>query len=184
MAIGTVVLVLVLLAGCSSLSHPDIYGARASGDGTTFELEMASCNGDYGVVVAESTEQVRVDITDQRRRSPFYGDDCSDAVGPIQLAEPLGDRRLMDGFHNVEIAVRYYPWNQVKYSDAEYLNAVEAAAQCVEELDPDAVVTITTHPDGYPDLHVDTPDLGDGERRIGEPAFVTCNERHVVPLSR
>ena len=61
--------------------------------------------------------------------------------------------------------MRYYPWNQVKYSDAEYLAAVEATAQCVEEFDPDAVVTITTHPDGYPDLHVDTLTLVTGNAK-------------------
>lgn len=172
----------LLASSCSS--QPDIYGAEASGDGVTLHFEMSACHGDYAVTIGEDAEQVSVSITDQRRRSPFSGgDDCADFVGPISLDAPLGDRRLVDTAHGVEIPVVFTPWNQVLYSDADYLAAVEAAARCVEELDSEAVVSIVTHPDGYPDLRVTLPDLGDGESRQGNPES-DCVEQHIDPLRR
>ena len=179
----SLVLAVALLASSCS-SHPDIHYAEASGDGTTLHFDMNACHGDYAVTVSEDTEQVRVSITDQRGRSPFSGgDDCADQVGPVRLEAPLGDRLLIDAFHNVEIPVVYTPWNQGKHSDADYLAAVEAAARCVEELDSEAVVSIVTHPDGYPDLRVVLPDLGDGESRSGNPEGA-CVEQHIDPLRR
>ena len=175
------VLSLILLAGCSS--HPSIYGAEASGDGRSLQLDVAACNGQHALVVSENPEEVRITITDQRRRSPFGGDDCADVVGPLQLDAPLGDRVLVDGSHNVEIPVRYSPWNQTEYSEADYRAAVEAAGRCVEEASPDAVVTITTHPDGYPDLTVEWPDLGNGEQSTRD-SFSDCNNEYVEPLRR
>jgi hypothetical protein len=179
--LGVGMVSLIVLTGCSS--HPSIYGAEASGDGKTLHLEIAACNGDYSTVVTESTEEVRIAITDQRQRSPFYGDDCADVLGPLRLGEALGDRLLIDDSHRVEIPVRYYPWNQTKYSEADYLAAVEAAGRCVQEASPDAVVTITTHPDGYPDLSVEWSDLGDGEQSTRD-SFPDCNNRYVEPLRR
>lgn len=72
-------LLVVLAAGCSS--QPDINAAEASGDGLTLHLEMASCNGDYTISVEENTDEVRVEITDHRRRSPLYGEDCASRAG-------------------------------------------------------------------------------------------------------
>jgi hypothetical protein len=145
---------------------------------------MSACHGNYAVTISEDTEQVSVSITDQRRRSPFSGgDDCADYVGPISLEAPLGSRRLVDTAHNVEIPVVYAPWNQGKFSEADYLAAVEAAARCVGELDSEAVVSIVTHPDGYPDLRVVLPELGDGESRLGNPESA-CVEQHIDPLRR
>ncbi len=179
---GLVLAAALLASSCSS--QPDIYGAVASGDGVTLHFEMAACHGDYAVTIGEDAEQVSVNITDQRRRSPFSGgDDCADGVGPIHLETPLGDRRLVDTAHDVEIPLVFTPWNQAKYTDADYLVAVEAAAQCIEGLDSEAVVSIVTHPDGYPDLRVTLPDLGDGESRPGNPESA-CVEQHIDPLRR
>jgi hypothetical protein len=171
----------VVLTGCAS--QPEIYGASASGDGTTLEFEMAACHGDYAVTISQSAEEVRVRITDQRRRTPLSGGDaCADGVGPIELDEPLGGRRLIDDAHNVDIPVAYSPWNQTKYSESDYRTAVESAAHCIEELEPDAIVRIVTHPDGHPDLDATLPDLGDGESR--QDMVPLCIERHVEPLRR
>lgn len=168
-------------AGCAS--QPEIYRAQSTGDGTTLHFEMNACHGDYAVTVGATDDAVRIAITDQRRRSPFSGgDDCSDVVGPIVLEQPLGDRLLVDDAHGVEIPVVYTPWNQAEHSEADFLAAVEAAARCVEELDPEAAVRIVTHPDGYPDLDVTLPELGDGESR--QDFTSTCIERHIDPLRR
>jgi hypothetical protein len=172
----------MLIASCSS--QPEIYRAQASGDGITLHFEMNACHGDYAVTISEDVNEVRVSITDQRRRTPFSGgDDCSDAVGPIFLEQPLGDRRLVDSSHDVELPVLFTPWNQAKYSEVDYLAAVEAAAECVKSIDPEATVSIVAHPDGYPDLRVSPPDLGDGESRQTNPESV-CVEQHIDPLRR
>jgi hypothetical protein len=169
----------VLLVGCSS--QPDIYRAEASGYGKSLQFEMAACHGDYAVTLSEGSEEVRVAITDQRRLTPFSGrDDCADHVGPLLLSQPLGDRRLVDGNHGVDIPVTYWPWNQTLYSDAEYLAALEAAALCVEALESEATVTVTTAEDGYPFLDVELPDLADGQS--GFDPSVGCIEQHVDPL--
>ena len=179
---GLVLAAALLASSCSS--QPEIYRANASGDGVTLHFEMGACHGDYAVTIGEGAEQVSVSITDQRRRSPFSGgDDCADVVGPIHLDTPLGDRRLVDTARDVEIPVVFAPWNQATHSEADYLAAVEAAARCIEELDSEAVVSIVTHPDGYPDLRVTLPDLGDGESRPGNPESA-CVEQHIDPLRR
>lgn len=104
-------------------------------------------------------------------------------MGPIHLDEPLGDRALIDGFNDADITVWYTPWNQSQYTEAEYLAAIEAAAACVEKAEPDATVTTATHPDGYPILSVEWPDLGDGQSRSEAGAFA-CIEQHIDPLRR
>ncbi len=143
---------------------------------------MNACHGDYAVTISEDLEEVRVSITDQRRRTPFSGgDDCGDVVGPVVLEEPLGDRRLIDTNHDIEIRVLFTPWNHSKYSGADYLSAVEAAAQCIEDMDRQATVSIVTNQGGNPDLRVDLPELGDGESRQINPETV-CVEQHIDPL--
>lgn len=172
----------VLIASCSS--QPEIYRAKASGDGITFHFEMNACHGDYAVTISEDSEEVRVSITDQRRRTPFSGgDDCGDVVGPIVFEQPLGHRRLVDTAHDAEIPVLFTPWNQAVHSEADYRAAVEAAAQCIESIEPEAIVSIVAHPEGYPDLRVSLPELGDGESRQTNPESV-CVEQHIFPLRR
>jgi len=90
---------------------------------------------------------------------------------------------LVNGSDRFEIPVWYSPWNQAKYTETEYLAAVEASGRCVQEASPDAVVTITTHLDGYPDLSVDWPDLDDSERSIMN-SFPDCNDQYVQSLRR
>ena len=144
---------------------------------------MGACHGEYAVAI-DDAERVSVSIRDQRRRSPFSGgDDCADTVGPIHLEAPLGDRRLVDTAHDIEIPVVFTPWNQAKHTDADYLAAIEAAARCIDDLDNEAVASIATGPGGYPELRVALPDLGDGESRPGNPE-AACIERHIDPLRR
>jgi len=173
------VAVAVLLGGCAS--QPDIYRANASGDGLTLEFEMGSCNGDYRVVVDEGSERVIVGITDQMRRSPFWGSDCDGVAGPVQLEQPLGDRVLLENrVQGIVTPVTYWPWNQTRYSEVEYLAALDAAAQCVEAAESEATVTVMTNEDGWPILDVELPDLADGQS--GHDPSVSCVEQHVDPL--
>lgn len=180
-SLGALVVGVVLLVGACSY-QPGVLDAISSGDGQTLSLSMNNCHGDYDVAVVETGDQVRITVTDMRSPIRLSGDDCSDAV-TVELAEPLGDRRLVDGGGTV-IAVTYEPWNQTKFSEAEYLAALEAARDCIIESEPDTVVTIGTHPNGYPELDIEAPDLGNGEQQIGVPASVTCIETHVAPLTR
>lgn len=182
--IGSLIgLLAVLAAGCSS--QPEIYDASASGDGVALYFSMNECHGEYDVNVDETDDEVSIAIFDRRRRGLFAGgDDCSDRVGPIHLLEPLGDRRLIDTSRNANIPVTYEPWNRTKHTDADYAAAVASAAQCVEELDPEATVEIVTHRDGYPELNVTLPELGDGEDDSGRDMTSVCIERHIEPLRR
>ncbi len=59
-----------------------------------------------------------------------------------------------------------------------FLAAVEAAAECIESIDPEAIGRIVAHPDGYPDLRVSLPELGDGESWRTNPESV-CVEQHI-----
>ncbi len=102
-AIVVMAVATLLASGCSA--HPDIYRAEASGDGTVLHFEVGACNGDFDTVVDENVDRVTVNITDRRQRNPFYGDDCGGVVGPIQLAQPLGDRLLINGSDRSEIPV-------------------------------------------------------------------------------
>ena len=170
----------LVAAACSY--QPEIYNAVASGDGQTLSFSMNNCHGDYAVWVTETPNRVSVEITDNRSPIRLSGDDCADAV-TVELTEPLGERHLVDGGGST-IDVTYYPWNQTKYTEAEYVAALEAARDCITKLEPDTVVTIGTHPDGYPYLDVDASDLGDGEQQIGAPASSVCTDNHVEPLTR
>jgi len=175
-----VVAAAMLITSCSS--QPEIFRAQSSGHGTTLHFEMNACHGDYAVTISEDLEEVRVSITDQRRRTPFSGgDDCGDVVGPVVLEGPLADRRLIDTSHGVEVSVLFTPWNQSRYSAADYLAAVEATAQCVKNMEPEATVSIVTNQDGHPDLRVNLPELGDGESQQINPETV-CVEQHIDPL--
>ena len=172
---------LLIVAGCSS--NPEIYSASSSGDGLTLDLSMNACHGEYTPVVGVSADQASVKITDSRSRVSFAGDDCADSVR-VTLDSPLGDRLLVNSSDGSVIDVTYEPWNQTKYTDAQYLAALEAAADCVAEREPDALVSIDTHPDGYLVLHIESRDLGDGEYEIGEPPASGCRRTHIEPLTR
>lgn len=170
----------IVTAGCSS--QPDIYRVVASGDGMSLQMQVASCNRDYDVVVNEDSDQVHVEVTDQRRRNPFAGtDDCSDGV-EVLLDQPLGDRRLIDSIHGVELPVAYWPWNQTLYSEAEYRAALKAAGRCVMALESEATVATAMSDDGYPFLDVKLPELADGQS--GSDPTGPCLREHVEPLRR
>ncbi len=172
--------VTLLVSACSY--QPGIHNAVASGDGRTLDLSMNNCHGDYSVSIIETSDRVSIEVTDNRTPISLSGDDCADSVH-MNLDEPLGSRTLVNDLDGSEINVTYRPWNQGKYSEAEYIAAIEAAAACVEKAEPDASATISTHPDGYPILSVDWPDLGDGQSRSEAGAFA-CIEEHIEPLQR
>lgn len=170
-------LVAVGIAACSY--QPEVYGAVASGDGTSLDIELNNCGGDYSVEVDETSERVVVGITDNRTPLSLGGNDCADAV-QVDLNDPLGDRQLLTG-GGEEIDVTFYPWNQQKYSEAEYIEALEATTECILGQEPDTKVTMEIHPDGYPDLRVVAPGQGSATNAMVE-AFIACSQLHVDPL--
>lgn len=176
--IVTGVAVALLLVGCSS--QPEIERAEVSGDGTSLVIMMASCNADYSLSVSESSDEVRVIVIERDRHSSLWCDAGAGLVGPVQLDEPLGDRVVFDGGRDIEIPVSYWPWNQTRYSDAEYLAAMQAAARCVEGLEPQATVAVATSDDGYAFLDVVAGEPDAEQSSID--ATEACFERHVEPL--
>lgn len=165
------------MAACSY--QPDVYGAVASGDGTSLEVELNNCGGDYSIEVNETSERVVIEVTDNRTPLSLGGDGCADVI-QVGLDDPLGDRQFLTG-GGEDIDVTFYPWNQQKHSEAEYIEALEAATQCILDAEPDARVIMVTHPDGYPDLNVEAKDQDSATNAIVE-AFVSCSDRHVEPL--
>ncbi|MCL1602026.1 MAG: hypothetical protein M3112_10925, partial [Actinomycetia bacterium] len=134
MPLGLVLLSVVLVVSSCS-SQTGILDAEASGDGKTLTLSMKACHGNYEVGVDEGRDRVTVNATDQRFPIRFSGDDCSDQL-TVELAEPLGERHLVDGSNGAFVHVTYEPWNQTRYSEAEYRAALESAAECILEEDP------------------------------------------------
>jgi hypothetical protein len=172
------VLAAAMLTACSS--EVRILEVVASGDGTRLGIGLDACGGTYAVTVGESTEQVMLTFTDQRSPVRIGGDDCSD-FWSVDLATPLGDRALVDGARGEELEVRYEPWNQQRYTEAEYRAALEATATCIAAADPEARVAIVDGPAG-PSLDVDLGDLPDGASRA-DPVL-PCSSQHLDPLRR
>lgn len=69
-----------------------------SEDGRTLYFQVQSCNGNpEATVVSESNETVVVRVISDVQTGDSQG--CSDGV-TVQLAEPLGDRQVVDGDTN------------------------------------------------------------------------------------
>lgn len=180
-SLGVMALSVVLFVSACSY-QPGIYNAIASGDGTTLDLSMNNCHGDYSVAVTETSDRVSVEITDNRTPISVSGDDCADNVR-MNLDEPLGGRTLVNGTDGSVIDVTYYPWNQNRYSETEYRVALEAAARCIVKAEPDTRATVVDR-EGVPYLDVEPFDLPDGATQIQASAWVICEREYVEPLRR
>ena len=176
----SLVLLSVVLVVSSCSSQTGILDAGASGDGKTLTLSMKACHGDYEVEVDEGSEGVTVSATDQRSPIRFSGDDCSDQL-TVELAEPLGERHLVDGSNGAFVHVTYEPWNQTRYSGAEYRTALASAAECILEEDPGSGAKVVER-DGVPYLEYELPDLPDGATETTPHASVACVREYVEPL--
>jgi len=170
----------LLFSACSS--KVAIGEAVASGDGTRVFLALDSCGGTYDVVVKESADAVSVAVTDQRPGLRLSGDACQEGW-TLQLTEPLGDRELIDGGRNVALDVLYEPWNQQRFSEAEYRAALEATVSCILAADPEVDASVVDGPTG-PYLTVDLGDLPDGQSRVGPDPDFECSMTHLDPLRR
>jgi hypothetical protein len=149
--------------------------------GPALDVGRNSCGGTYAVTVGESLEVVWLSITDQRSPIRFGGTDCEDHW-TVELSEPLGDRRVIDGNHGSTLHVRYDPWNQLRYTEVEYRAALDAAVECILAADLTIDVMVAESPDG-PRLEVSLGDLPQGESRSSDPSE-TCIAEHVDPLRR
>ena len=171
-------MLVIVAAACST--DVAIQSATASGDGMNLGLSLNSCNRTYKVTVEEA-DGVMVHVVDSRRQSPIRlgGEDCADQV-TVALAEPLGDRSLIDASTSKEVAVTYEPWNRQRYSEAEFRAALEATADCITEADPAITAYVAASGEG-PYLAVEMPDLGDGERDTINAEY-RCTIDHLDPL--
>ena len=168
----------LVLSSCSI--QTGINEAGASGDGKTLVLSMKDCHGDYDVDIDEGLERVTVTATDKRSPIRLGGDDCSDQL-TVELVEPLGERHLIDGSNGAFVHVIYSPWNQTRYSEAEYRVAVESAVDCILQADPDSGAIVVER-DGVPYLEYDLPDLPDGAIETNPHASVACEREYLEPL--
>jgi len=177
--LGLVLLGVVLVVSSCSI-QTGILDAEASGDGKTLTLSMRACHGNYEVEVDERRDRVTVNATDQRSPIRFSGDDCSDQL-TVGLAEPIGGRHVVDGSNGAFVHVTYEPWNQTRYSEAEYRVALQSAAECILEEDPGSGARVVER-DDVPYLEYELPDLPDGATETASHASVACVREHVEPL--
>lgn len=174
-------LVVMLVASLAACSTPvEINEAGASGDGLRLTLGLNSCHGTYDVTVDENSEAVVITVTDRSSPIRVAGDDCADAWR-IELSEPLGDRPVIDGQRGVALTVIYEPWNQQRFTEAEYRAALDATIACIIAAEPEAEAGVVEGPDG-PWLDVEYPDVPDGESRFIPTS--ACSARHLDPLRR
>lgn len=175
-AIG--VLPVLFLAGCSS--PVTIQGVTASGDGTVLTLSLSSCNADLTVNYSEDEDALMILVQQRGSLLALGGDDCSD-LDTIVLDEPLGDRLVIDEQTGQQLVPVYEPWNQQKFSEAQYREALEMTAACIRSEDPEAKVEVRDGGEG-PSLDVEFRDLADGERSTIDVG--PCYAEFLDPLRR
>jgi hypothetical protein len=91
------------VAACGWISHSvEVIEARVSPDGLTIEVSVATCGAELTVEVREDAISVTV-YAMARNES---GGACTDTWS-VELEEPLGNRRLIDGhdFTRLEVTV-------------------------------------------------------------------------------
>ncbi|MFP5487664.1 MAG: hypothetical protein ACLGHQ_05100 [Acidimicrobiia bacterium] len=92
-SISVAVAVAASLSGCRA--DAPVAGILATEDPQVLNVIVDTCNADLDVTVTESADEVVVKVrNNDRRLFVTDGDDCQDGV-PVQLAAPLGDRRLV-----------------------------------------------------------------------------------------
>lgn len=177
-----VVAAVVSLSACSGASV-DIREAVSNKEGTVIDLSLARCGREYAIELTETDEAVTVGAIDQDGYIGIVADSCQDSV-TIDLAEPLGDRPLIDGANGQPVEVWYFPWNGQRFSEDEYRAAMEAALSCYLAANPGSTGSVVDGPYG-PEIDVDLgdrADLSDGETWQDPGAH--CIDEHVDPLRR
>lgn len=73
-------------------------------DGATGMLTVGvnTCNASPRAAVMETDRQISITVRSDRQ--PLGSDDCADSID-IELDEPLGDRRVIDGASGDELVV-------------------------------------------------------------------------------
>lgn len=172
------------LGGCSNAVEAT--RAEVSIDGTNVAVSFASCNEVESATAEESEKQVTITATPERQTRGSAGDDCEDRV-VVTLAEPLGDRMLVNGGTGAEISIDdsaseqdpVFPYASERVSQAEYEAALEDMVECLETEDPaiDAWVTQELNWKTW-DFHKES----DSEGNMSAPAIAICSERILEPL--
>jgi uncharacterized lipoprotein NlpE involved in copper resistance len=95
----------LVLLGCSTRRDARIVDAVLEGD-RTLVLNIDACNADDNrTETTENGDTVTIAVTTD---DPPGGDDCADGV-TVELADPLGDRALIDASTGEQVEVRTEP---------------------------------------------------------------------------
>lgn len=87
--------VIAFLGWANAPAGVEIQGVYSDRNDQPVLLAATTCGGELTIEVKETASEVRIQVTDHRFRIRLSGDDCLDPV-EIFLAEPLGDRTLID----------------------------------------------------------------------------------------
>ena len=93
----------VILGGGIWLSEVSVVGAELQSP-DRLVLNVASCNKSPQVTLQETDVDIQVEAV--AFSTPLRNDDgCQDAVGPLQLQKPLGDRAVIDNLTGQSVVV-------------------------------------------------------------------------------
>ncbi|WP_084040316.1 hypothetical protein [Demequina sp. NBRC 110053] len=179
-----------VLAGVLALTacapQTEVDAAELSLDGTRVAVTFDSCNEAEPVQVEESEDEVRVTPSGSGGLVELAGDDCQDYV-VVQLADPLGDRALVNGATGAAVEVAPappestldWPYDRDRVSVVEYEAALDDMVACLEDEDPliDAWVTQELNWLGW-----DFAKEPDENGTVEAPAIAVCEEQVLTPL--
>lgn len=103
--VASIVLIAVAATACSKAT-PVTEVALLDGASRTLTVSVNTCNANPRAAVVEGEQQIT--ITVEADRQPLGLDDCADSIA-IELEEPLGDRRVIDGTSGQELPVTGRP---------------------------------------------------------------------------
>lgn len=187
LSIPSVVVLALMLSGCSS-SSVEIRSAVASQDDTRVEVALTSCNADLVVDVTEDDEEVIVSVSDADAPLLRTGGDACDDHYVVQFERPLGGRDLVDGTTGQIVPILRpppdsrppYPYDRVRVTETDYLEALDAMVSCLEALDPELDAWVHQALDWATYRWHKEPDNQGNLAR--PPALDICHEKHLQAL--
>lgn len=97
-------LLVYALWGCGGSDEGGMILTATQEEGVTIRLEIAACDGEVtGTSVREVADEVTVTVTAEDDGSD---EDCGAAYVTVELNEPLGARRLLDGSTGKQVDLR------------------------------------------------------------------------------
>lgn len=177
----------VFASACAS-SDVSIMSAIVSQDDTRIQLDLAACNIEFVVDVTETQDEVIVSVSDAAAPLIVLGRlDCDDSY-ILELDSAFAGRKLVDGTSGSPVSVSRplpaallpWPYDRDKFTEAEYLKALEAMVACIEATDPEMDAWVFQDLDWITYRWHKEPDER-GNTVVG-PALETCRREHLEPL--